>query len=165
MANQVPVCSKGYCWMCFSAVSCQCIPPTPGEAQMEGMSLLGSALTFQQAGWRGRGCCWTVGGKGLWEEPAPLCAVGTASCQQSPVWPSCDEGSLIHVGFPKPVVLRLQGSSHGSTHTQGGQGCSCGILSFIHYENWIYGSWVSLYFHMFLCGRTRFPLSCYITLG
>lgn len=169
MSNQVPLCSKGYCWICFSAVSCQCIPLTPGEAQMEGTSLLGCVLTFQQAGWRARGCgcccCWAVGGKGLWENQLLCVLWGTASREQSPVCPSHGEGSAVSVHFAKPVVLGPQGNSHGCTHTGSAGLPVCGILSFILYENWIYGSWVSLYFHMFLCGRTSFPLACHITLG
>lgn len=144
--------------MCFSSLSRQCIPPTPGEAQMEGASLRGSAGSDLSASWLERQ---RMGGKGLWGEPAPLCAVGTASCQHSP---ACDEALSHTCSLPSQWCSGCRGTAM-DLHTQAGQGCSCSILSSIHYENWIYGSWVSLHFHIFLCRRTSFPLSCYITLG
>lgn len=142
MSNQVPLCSKGYCWIRFSAVSCQCIPLTPGEAQMEGTSLLGCVLTFQQAGWRARGCgccCWAVGGKGLWEKQLLCVLWGTASREQSPVCPSHGEGSAISVHFAKPVVLGPQGNSHGCTHT-GSAGLP--VWHFIFHPLWKLDLWL-----------------------
>lgn len=163
MAHRVSLCSKGCCWMCSSAVPCPCIPPTPGEAQMEERPRwICADLSASWLQRRGCGCCWTVGGKEtLCGQSQLLCVLwGTASCRHSPGWPS----SVISLQLAEPGVLRLQGTAMG-LHTQAGQGCSCGILSLVLYGSWIYGSWVSLYFHKFLCERVSFPLSCYITLG
>lgn len=135
---------------------------------MEGTSLLGCVLTFQQAGWRARGCggccCWAVGGKGLWENQLLCVLWGTASREQSPSVPATVRAQSYLCTLPSQWRSGRRGTAMG-VHTQAVQRCPCGILSFILYENWIYGCWVSLYFHMFLCGRTSFPLACHITLG
>lgn len=165
MVSWVPACSKGYCWMCFSAVSCQCIPPTPREAQMEGTSLLDLCWPFSKlAGGRGWGCCWTGRQRSVGRASSSVCCGALPAAGKAPSGPVVMRARSHPCSLPSQWCSACRGTAMG-LHTQAGQDCSCGILSFVLYENWIYGSWVSLYFHMFLCGRTSFPLSCYITLG
>lgn len=158
MANRVPVCSRSLLLNVF-LIPQSSMHPTHTQRGTDGGSVL-------------EGICriWPFSKLAGEAEDGRERPVGRASSSvccghcQLPAQPCLWWGSVTHVQLPSQWCSGCRGTAM-DLHTQAGQGCSCSILSSIHYENGIYGSWVSLHFHIFLCRRTSFPLSCYITLG
>lgn len=125
MTNWVSVFSKGYHWICPSVFGSQRITLTLREAQMEGTSLWDLRWAFSKLAGepehankaRGWVYCWTTGGKGQWEVPAPAPVTAAPPCAARHCWP----GPQPHPPRPHSGYGCIHPACQGSST---GRGCS-----------------------------------------